>query len=109
MPCSERRIEVVNPHPPPPTTSTGTVMSDMVCAPGKSGEGVRTVGGGEAVPHLADAFGAADEFVVETDEPLGIAGEADPRGGAGEDEVAGAQRQNRGQVGHEDRDREDQV
>lgn len=53
---------------------------------------MRTVGGGEAMPHLADAFGAADEFVVDTDEPFRVAGEADPRGGAGEDEVAGAQR-----------------
>src|SRR5580698_3404402 len=63
----------------------------------------------EVVAHLADAVGPGHQLVADLQQQRWLTGPADAARRAGEDQVAGQQRQHPGQKLHELRDREDQV
>src|ERR1700739_879456 len=106
MPCSDKKIEVVSPHPPPPTIRMGTVMSAIVHAPPNGSDtGCRR----ESVPHLPATLSPSDQFVGGCDEPLGLTGPADPARCAGEDQITRSQRQDLREIGHEPRNGKDQI
>src|ERR1700758_18475 len=106
MPCSDKKIEVVSPHPPPPTIRTGTAMSAIGhTLPNRSNTGCRT----ETGAHLPDTLSPSNQFVRGCNEPLRFTGPANPARRAGEDQIARSQRQDLREISHELRNWEDQV
>src|SRR5438093_10101093 len=63
----------------------------------------------ESVAHLADALDPADELLAGGEVARWVAGGPHPGRGAGEDDVAGLERDHGRQFGDQRRDREDEI